>query len=334
MELITHKSPLALKNNQRLRNRIVLPPMASGTATEEGYATPKTLSHYQRLTESHVGLLIVEYTYVHPTGRSEKHQLGITSDAHIEGLRKISGIIRHSGALAGIQLTHCGGKSNKHLTGGLLLGPSQIAVPVRDQQLETPEAMTPKDIELWKSSFVSAANRAYQAGFDLIELHAAHGYGLNQWLSPITNQRTDKYGGNLENRALLLVEIAQEIRRILPKILLSVRIPGQDFLEGGSTIQDAQWLACKLEKIGVDIINVSSGIGGWRRPRERIGEGYLTDESTEINKMVKIPVIGVGGIQSTSYINASLKSNRFSLAAVGRAILADPKKWTELKLKK
>ena len=179
-------TPLCLNKAHTLLNRIVVPPMASGTATTQGFATQQTLDHYANLRESGAGLIIAEYTFVHASGRSEQNQLGISTDNHIEGLSEIAKILKMNGATAGIQLSHGGGKSSKELTNGRLMSPSGIPVPVKDQILETPNPMNFDELELWKNAFVEAARRAVAAGFDLVELHSAHGYGLNQWLSPIT----------------------------------------------------------------------------------------------------------------------------------------------------
>ncbi|MGZ3692064.1 MAG: NADH:flavin oxidoreductase, partial [Pseudobdellovibrio sp.] len=326
---LNRNSPLVLKNKNRLRNRIVVPPMASETADTAGFATESTLAHYQRLTQSQPGLLIVEYTYVHSTGRSEENQLGIQSHAHVSGLSQIARLIKNSGAVAGIQLSHGGGKSERNLTGGVLMGPSAIPVPVKDREMEIPDEMNYEQIELWKSAFIEAGARAVQAGFELVELHSAHGYGLNQWLSPITNKRRDAYGKNLAGRSRLLVEIVKALRLNHPRLLISVRIPGQDFSDNGLTTNDSVWLAQELEKAGVDMIHVSSGIGGWRRSPSRTGEGYLVTEASVIQAALSIPVIGVGGIQTGAYIDNGLNSHLFSLAAVGRAILHDPLAWYE-----
>ena len=321
-------SSLSLSRGRTLRNRVVVPPMASATADENGFVTAKTLEHYERLSQASVGLLIVEYTFVHSTGKSEDFQLGISNDEQIPGLKRLAKVIRQSGAMAGIQLSHGGGKSERALTGGRLMAPSAIATPVKGRQLEMPEAMTSADIELWKSAFVAASDRAVQAGFELVELHSAHGYGFNQWLSGITNQRPDIYGGNLEGRGRLLLEIVCEIRARHPGLLISVRIPGQDFIEGGLQTSDSIIVAQTLEKAGVDLIHVSSGIGGWRRPDSRNGEGYLVPEATLIQAQLQIPVIGVGGIQSGAFIDEALQEKKFSLAAVGRAVLQDPQGWS------
>ena len=325
-------SELIFKNGKALPNRVVVPSMASETASLDGFVTDLTLKHYTNLSESKAGLVMVEYTFVHLSGRSEENQLGIHLDQQIEGLRQISKVIKKTGSLAGIQLTHAGGKTTRDLSSGFLMTPSSVPVPVKDQVMEPGEIMSLTEIALWKNSFLEGAIRASEAGFDLIELHAAHGYGLNQWLSPITNHRSDSYGGTHENRIRLLLEIIREIKTRLPDILLSVRMPGQDFLEGGLRSEDTQVIARELERVGGDIINVSSGIGGWRRPRDRIGQGYLLDESSKIQAVVSIPVIGVGGIEDGSFIDEALQKKQLSLAAVGRAILKSPKIWSEAHL--
>ena len=325
-------SRLAFKNNIILKNRIVVPPMASGTADAVGFVTKATLAHYQRLSESNAGLIFVEYTYVHSTGKSEPQQLAADQDEQIEGLSNLSAVIKESGAVAGLQLTHAGGKSSQQLTQGQLMGPSGIRVPIKGDELEIPRAMDLEDMNLWKDSFVQAAVRASKAGFQMIELHAAHGYGLNQWLSPITNQRTDLYGNDNQGRSRILLEIIEEIKKEIPELLISVRMPGQDFFEGGLTPEDSIEIAKALENSGVNIIHVSSGIGGWRRPGHRNGEGYLVEEAGQIQKQVSIPVIGVGGITTADYINRSLKDNLFSLAAVGRSILTNPQEWAKQNL--
>jgi NADPH2 dehydrogenase len=324
--------PLKMKNSNVLRNRVVVPPMASSTAGIDGYATDSTIAHYERLSQSRAGLVIVEYTYVHPSGRSEENQLGIAEDGQIAGLKRIARVIKESGALAGIQLTHSGGKSSRVLTGGQLMGPSALAVPVKGESLEIPNAMDEIDIELWRRAFGRAVERAVGAGFDLVEFHSAHGYGLNQWLSPLTNRRDDKYGGSPEYRFRLLEEIVGSARASFPELLLSVRMPGQEFLSGGLEIADTIGIAGKLEKLGVDLVHVSSGIGGWRRPSERVGQGYLVPEAELIQAQVSVPVIGVGGIETGSFIDQGLAGRRFSLAAVGRAILKDPKAWSDREL--
>jgi len=326
-QVINRHTPLTLTKVKSLKNRIVVPAMASGTATTDGFVTEKTIAHYERLVKSGAGLIIGEYTYISPEGRSEENQLGAHSADHVPGLKSLAAMLKQKGALAGLQLTHAGGKSSTDLTGGKLWAPSSIPTPVKGKILETPLEMSVLKISELKNLFLEAAHRAFQAGFDLIELHSAHGYGLNQWLSPLTNQRTDEYGGSLEGRTRLLLEIVQEINLQLPQLLISVRIPGQDFIPGGWSIDDSILLTKKLKSVGTSIVNVSSGIGGWQRPEPRQGEGYLVPEAKAIQKEVDIPIIAVGGIKTADYIDNGLTQKWFSLAAVGRAILEDPEGW-------
>jgi NADPH2 dehydrogenase len=327
METLSRFSPLAFSQGRILKNRVVVPPMASGTAASSGSVTGKTLDHYRNLAQSGAGLVIAEYSFVHPSGRSEENQLGAACDEQIAGLSRLAQTLHSTGALAGLQLTHSGGKSDAVLTGENFMGPSGIAVPVKGAALAAPRAMAPADIELWKRAFVAAAERAASAGFDLVEFHAAHGYGLNQFLSPLTNQRQDRYGGSPTGRSRLLQEIVTEVKARFPGLLLSVRMPGQDFFPGGFSPEDAVELALGLEASGVDILHVSSGIGGWRRPAPRRGEGYLVPEAALVQKAVGVPVIGVGGMETGAYIDGALQRGDFSLAAVGRAILRDPSAW-------
>lgn len=301
--------------------------MASETSDSKGYVTQKTIDHYSKLAKSQAGLVMVEYSFVHQSGRSEEFQLGINHDDQIHGLKQISQAIHESGAMAGIQLTHSGGKTESQFTEGILQSPSGIVVPVKDKELEVPSIMTSAEIKNWKRYFLAASDRAVKAGFDLVEIHAAHGYGINQWLSPITNKRNDDYGGSIQNNTRLLLEIISEIKLSHPHLLISVRMPGQDFIPGGLTSEDSILIAELLENAGVDILNISSGIGGWRRPSTRSGEGYLVEEAAFIQARVSIPVIGVGGIETGTYIDQILNENKISLAAVGRAILKDPLSW-------
>lgn len=330
---INRFSPLEFKNGTVFSNRIVVPPMASETADLKGYVTNKTLAHYSSLSESQAGFIFVEYSFVHESGKSEENQLGISLDQHLPGLKQLAERIHASGAKAGIQLTHSGGKTESCFSGLPLYSPSGVIVPVKDKNLEQPIKMNQDDINNWKRWFTKAATRAVAANFDLIELHAAHGYGLNQWLSPITNKRTDEYGGSITKNSRLLLEIISAIRQKYPQLLISVRIPGQDFLEGGLSSSDCIQIAKLIQDQGVDIINVSSGIGGWRRPGTRNGEGYLVQEAATIQKQVITPVIGVGGIETGAYIDELLKNHSISLAAVGRAILKNPKEWGQTQLR-
>lgn len=303
-----------------LRTRLVLPPMASGTGSEAGHVTDATIAHYQRLlAANHHGLAFVEYTYVAGHGRSEPHQLGLTGDAHIPGLARLAAAIRATGAVPGLQLTHAGGKTDEAMAGRAPLGASALPIPAHGGDMPPPVPMTTAEAAAVGEAFVAAALRAEAAGFGAIEIHAVHGYFFNQWLSPLTNQRFT----TLADRARLLLGVVTRMRAVLkPETLISVRFPGQDRLPGGLTVADGIWLAEALAARGVDVLDVSSGLGGWRRGRDQRGEGYLVADAAALRAAVGVPVIGVGGVATLDYARAALAEVDF--LAVGRAVLENP----------
>ncbi len=307
--LLNRWSELKIKDYV-FKNRVIVPAMSSQLATEDGFVTDEMLEHYQRLSTSGASLLIVEYTNVHISGKCEPHQLCIDTDQCLDGLSKLAKVIKKNELIAGIQISHGGLKSDQQANSG---------------EMHDPNTMNHNEIEIWKTSFKDAAKRAARSGFDLIEIHSAHGYGLNQWISPITNKRGDDFGKNNLGRIKLLIEIVLEIKSVASQLLLSVRMPGRDYVDGGLKREDSLFIAQALARAGVDIINISSGVGGWGRNRE--GEGYLVPEAEFIQKNISIPVIGVGGICTGVYIDQSLQDGKFKLAAVGRKILENPNDW-------
>jgi NADPH2 dehydrogenase len=320
-------APHAFAGGKIARNRVVVPPMASETADADGSATAATIAHYANLAAAGAGIVFAEYSFVHSSGRGEANQLGADSDSRILGLREIANAIVRSGALAGLQLVHVGGKTTKALAGEEPMSPSGVLVPVKGWEPDPSRAMELAVIKLWVRWFTEAAMRAQRAGFDIVELHAAHGYGLNQWLSPLTNRRADGYGGGISGRGRLLFEIVDSIRAAAPGLLIAVRLPGQDHMEGGLTTDEMGSLVASLERRGIDLVDVSSGIGGWRRPEGRRGEGYLVNDAAGLKAFTGLPVIGVGGIETGGYIDRIIGEGRVDFAAVGRAILKDPRGW-------
>ncbi|UAL45048.1 NADH:flavin oxidoreductase [Shewanella inventionis] len=316
-------TPLTLTSGLTLKNRIVVPPMASQTADENGLATPATIAHYQHLAQSGAGLVMVEYSHVNLAGRSEPNQLGAHDNACLVGLSQIATTLHKADVKTGLQITHCGGKDSAGISADVM-GPTGITVPAYDRVLPTPRAMTMDDIKQWQQDFVAAAIRADKAGFDLVEIHCAHGYGINQWLSPLTNQRKDIYGGKLENRARILIEIVTQIKQAAPRLVVMTRIPGQDGYPGGLSHADMAQVSQWLVAAGVEILNVSSGIGGWNRPKDKRGEGFLVEDAAPLTGKTTAAVIGVGGIESVDYIETILATKQVDLVAVGRAILAGP----------
>ena len=325
-------APHAFAGGRTARNRVVVPPMASETADAAGGATSATLAHYANLAASGAGIVFAEYSFVHPSGRGEANQLGADSDDRLPGLRGIARAITRTGSLAGLQLVHVGGKTTQALAGEEPMSPSGVLVPVKGWDPDPSRAMGLSDIDRWVRWFTEAAVRAELAGFDLVELHAAHGYGLNQWLSPLTNKRADAYGGGIAARGRILFEIVDSIRAAVPGLLIAVRLPGQDHMEGGLTTGETGALAASLERRGIDLVDVSSGIGGWRRPEGRRGEGYLVNDAAGLKSFTGLPVIGVGGIETGAFIDRIIGEGRVDFAAVGRAILKDPRAWGKAQL--
>jgi len=325
---INFLSSYTFKNKLKTNNRVALAPMASKTADDQGHVTAATIKHYQKLIKANTGICFVEYCFVSEDGKSDFNQLGVNKEDKIEGIKKINTLIKSNKSTSIIQLAHGGGKCNPSLEKeNKILSPSGIVVPSPTIKYPNSQACTIANINQIKIDFLNSAHIAYRAGFDGVELHMAHGYGLNQWLSPITNKRNDQYGGSITGRCKIANEIIKSIKLQYPKKILSARLPGQDFLAGGLTNTEIIKIAKLFEECGLDILNISSGIGTWTRPDKRIGEGFFTPEAIEIKKQVNIPIITVGGITSTDFINNGLANYHFDFAAIGRDILNDPSKW-------
>ena len=312
--------------NHVLKNRLVVAPMASQTSTLDGKVTEKTVRHYANLAQSQAALVMVEYSFVAFSGRSEPNQLGVHDDDCINGIKDIAKVIHQTGAKAGLQLTHCGGKAQLDVCPELM-GPSGITVPAYDRILPTPRIMSLNDISSFKKQFVDAARRVELAGFDFVELHCAHGYGLNQFLSRLTKQRDDQYGGSQRNRARLIVEIIEQIKQHT-QLSIMVRVPGQDLYPEGLTQAQIVESCHYFIDAGVVVLDVSSGIGGWNRPKERRTEGFLVEEAAYLKQAhLQACIIGVGGIETAEYIDMAIANQWLDLAAVGRAILRGPQEF-------
>ncbi len=301
-----------------IRNRIVLPPMATELASERGEVTDALLRHY-KLRARGTGIVIVEHTFISEEGRRSKNQLGIYSDELISGLKRLARTIKEEGATAIIQLNHAGAKAPSEIIGRRPVGPSSVQVPGSE---EISKELSREEIEEIIEKFVNAARRAMEAGFDGVEIHGAHGFLLSEFLSPLTNKRTDEYGGSLENRMRLHLKTVDMVRRQVDDLLF-FRLGVTDYMEGGLTLEEGVKVAMTLEKHGVDVIDVSGGLCG-SRPPWTAEEGYFLNLSEAVKTKVSVPVIGVGGIKSPVFADKALKEGKANLIAVGRAFLADP----------
>ncbi len=299
----------------RLRNRVVLPPMATEKSTSDGFTTEELYQHYDEQSKG-PGLVIVEHSYVSEEGRLSSNQLGIYSDEHVEGLSRLSDIIKSNGAVSAIQINHAGGACKQKVTGKKVVAPSQ-------GYFEDAETLTMKEMESIIDDFTRAAERAVEAGFDAIEVHGAHGFLLGQFLSPITNQRDDDHGGDrLEDRMRFPLKVVESVKGVVGDRSLFYRLGATDMDENGLTIDGSKIFARELEKIGVDVIDVSGNLSGSRPSMKE--QGYFVSEAEAIKSVVDVPVIGVGGITDPTYADEIVRHGKVDLVAVGREQWKNP----------
>jgi 2,4-dienoyl-CoA reductase-like NADH-dependent reductase (Old Yellow Enzyme family) len=317
----------------KFANRVFVSPMCQ-YSSNDGYANDWHLVHLGSRAVGGAGLVLTEATAVVPEGRISPQDLGIWSDDHIEGLARVVKFIHQQGSVAGIQLAHAGRKAStyrpwdgngviKEDLGGWnnIVAPSAIAF-AEDYLL--PQALTSEGIEEIKAAFLAAARRAYDAGFRVIEIHSAHGYLLHEFLSPLTNQRQDNYGGSFENRIRLLCEIASSLRSLLTEsVVLFVRISASDWVQGGWDIEQSVKLAQKLKELGVDLIDCSSGgnIPGVQIP---LGAGYQTHFAQQIKQEAKILTGAVGMITSAIQAEHIIFTGQADVVFIARELLRDP----------
>jgi NADPH2 dehydrogenase len=310
-----------------LRNRIVMPPMANNKADDRGFVTETLVSHYARHAAGGPGLVVVEHAYVTLTGRVDQNQLGIWSDDHVPGLSLIADAIHAGGAAAVIQITHGGARCPRSATGFTAVSPSGIAVPGDDEE---PRPMAIDEIDAVPELFSAAAARATAAGFDGVEVHGAHGYLLDQFMSPFTNRRQDAYGGTLEHRLRLVRETLEAVRRGLGSGLLMYRLGADDRPVPGITPDDAALIAPYLEDWGVALIDCSGGLCG-SRPADRTEPGYFVEAGKAVKDAVSVPVAAVGGITDPVFADDLVRRGVLDLVCVGRAQLRDPE-WANMAL--
>ena len=298
-----------------------MPPMATRMATEDGECTERHIRHYMTRAKGGVGLIIIAHTYISRDGRSAQGQLGLYDDRLVSGLKRLVEAIHAEGTKVIIQLTHGGAKAPRNVTGEQPAGPWTVMLP---NASEASRPLTIPDIKAIVVRFGEAAYRAMEAGFDSVELHGAHGYLLNQFLSPYTNQRKDAYGGNLTGRLTFPLEVIKEVKTKLGENTpLFYRFGADDMLEGGLTRQEGKLAAQHLERAGVDVIDVSGGIVGDGQTLFT-EQGYFVPLAEGIKDIVKVPVIGVGNITEPEYADSIVREQKVDLVAVGRLLLSNP----------
>jgi NADPH2 dehydrogenase len=306
--------PYTIKN-VTFKNRIAMAPMCMYQSDQkDGKVTDWHRVHYPSRAVGQVGLIIIEATAVQPEGRISDGDLGIWQDHHIEGLAEIVRLMKLHGSQTGIQLAHAGRKAT--VEGAM--APSAIAF---NENYGTPAEMTESDIEATIQAFKDGAARAEAAGFDVIEIHAAHGYLINEFLSPLTNKRSDKYGGSAENRYRLLRRVIDAINEVWSGPLF-VRISAHDYQEGGMTPEHYIEMAKWMKEQGIDLIDVSSG--AVVPAKIHAYPGYQVNFAETIKHQAEIATGAVGLITSPLHAEEILQNDRADLILIARELLRDP----------
>lgn len=301
-----------------LKNRIVMPPMCMYMAKESGMVDPWHVLHYGTRAVGGVGLIIVEATGISKKGRISSNDLGIWSDDHIPGLASIAKAIHENGASAGIQLNHAGRKCEAK--GMDIEAPSALAY---DENSKIPKAMTEDDIRNTAEQFRNAAIRANKAGFDIVQIHAAHGYLLSEFLSPLTNKRRDSYGGSHENRVRFLDEVLVAVRSVWPKEKpIEVRISAEDYGEEGNGPGDLVKMINLIKDRGIDSVNVSTG--GVIPAIPEAYPGYQIPHAKAIKMGTGLPVAGGGLLSDPMEINKIIENEDADQIYLGRELLRNP----------
>jgi 2,4-dienoyl-CoA reductase-like NADH-dependent reductase (Old Yellow Enzyme family) len=324
-------TPLTLRSVE-FRNRIFVSPMCQYSSTD-GFPTDWHLVHLGSRAVGGAGLVIVEATGVTPEGRISPGDMGIWRDAHIDPLARIARFVKEQGAAAGIQLAHAGRKAStaRPWEGGRGLGPDQggwtpvapSAIPFADGY-PMPRALASHEIAGLVDRFAEAAARARAAGFDVIELHAAHGYLLHQFLSPLSNHRDDEFGGSFENRIRFPLAVAQRLRGEWPAAQpMFVRVSATDWVEGGWSLEESIEFSRRLKAIGIDLVDCSSG-GLVADAKVPVGPGYQTPLAAAVRKEAGIATGAVGMVTSPEQAEQILATGQADAVLLARELLRNP----------
>jgi 2,4-dienoyl-CoA reductase-like NADH-dependent reductase (Old Yellow Enzyme family) len=306
-------------------NRLVRSATAERLADEEGRSGPRLETLYRQLVRGGVGLIISGHMYVHPGGKAHPEMTGVYSDDLIPGLAKLADVVHQEGGLAAVQINHAGMKANgENVTEPV--SPSALAAgPFAKRPTR---ALTADEIEMLVDAFAQAARRANEAGFDAVQLHGAHGYLVNQFLSPLTNRRTDEWGGSLENRMRFLRRIAAAVQtEVGPDYPVFIKLGMEDGHEGGLTLEDSLQVVASLAEMGIDAVEMSGGIGstnsrkGVRKPSE---EAYFLRFALAARQVTDLPILLVGGMRSRGVMEKVLQAGQADFISMCRPLINDP----------
>lgn len=305
----------------KLKNRLVMPPMATSKSLADGKMSEDTLNYYREKSQGgYISLIIIEHSFISKQGKASNNQLSVAEDDTVEGLKKLADVIHSNGSKAVMQINHAGSAAIEEVTGAAVVAPSASVNP---RTGTAAKELTKDEIENIIKDFANAARRVKEAGFDGVEIHSAHGYLLYQFFSPLSNKREDEYGGDVHNRIRIHLRVIEAVREAVGKDFpVLLRLGVTDFTEGGATIEDSIIAAREFEKAGIDIIDISGGFKGFVSP-ESDAQGYFAPFTEAIKKEVSIPIILTGGVTDAEAAEKLLAEGKADLIGVGRAILKD-----------
>ena len=315
-----------------IKNRIVMPPMTTRTADDEGFVTGDCIAYYLARVQGGTGLITVEMASPEKAGRHRRREVGIYDDRFIPGLKRLVDAIHGGGAKASIQLGHAGGHTRIDICGETPIAPSAIPHPVYETTFETivPREMTKARIEETIAAHVTAALRARTAGFDCVEIHAAHGYLISQFHAPFENRRNDEYGGTLANRARFGLDVLRAVKSAVPDIAVVYRLSVEDFFPGGLPFSEGCQIAIWAAAAGADALHITAGHYRSRPsaqvvlPPMSFSDATFLDYAADVKKRVAVPIIAVGRLGDPTIAERAVTQGKADFIALGRTLIAEP----------
>jgi 2,4-dienoyl-CoA reductase-like NADH-dependent reductase (Old Yellow Enzyme family)/thioredoxin reductase len=320
--------------NLELKNRFMMAPMENGLAKIGGDVSDKLINFLVERAKNDVSIIMTGSIAISPEGRGLPTQLNLYEDSHIIGLKKLTDAIHNAGGKIGAQLYHAGRQASESITGIQPIAPSAIPCTILGNN---PREMTKEDIEEIHKKFVEAAKRSVKAGFDLIEVHFAHGYLLHSFLSPHSNKRTDEYGGSLENRMKFPMAVLKDIIKSCgEKVPVTIRISVDEYLEDGLGFDEVKIICKEVEKAGAKAISLSAGsydLVEYTIQPMFIGQGFIVPFSEKLKKEINIPVIVAGRLNNAKLIEDIIENDKADMVAIGRGLISDEKLVVKMKNK-
>ena len=315
-----------------IKNRIVMPPMTTRLADDEGFVSDASIAYYTARVRGGTGLITVEMASPERAGRHRRRELGIYDDRFLPGLERLVRAIHVGGAKASIQLGHGGGHTRRDICGETPVAPSAIPHPVFETTFETivPEEMSKARIDRCVAAFAAAAARAQRAGFDCVEIHAAHGYLISQFLTPFENRRSDEYGGVLANRARFGLDVLRAVKAAVPGMAVIFRLSVEDYFPEGMPWPEGRQVAIWAAEAGADALHIAAGhyrslpSAARQIPPMAYPDATFLDYAAGVKQAVRCPVIAVGRLGDTDLAAAAIDRGKADFIALGRTMIAEP----------